>query len=451
VVNTTNDVDDGTCNATHCSLREALNAAAVHTGPDTISFNIPPADPGRDASGVCTICPASVLPSLTDGGTIIDGYTQPGASPNSNPFGQPINAALKIVLDGSQVPYYPDGLDIRSSGNLVRGLVVQRFNDGISVLDASDNRIEGNFIGTDALGSADLGNRCHGVSISGVQGGPGSTNNVLGGSSPQARNLIAGNDCVGVGIGPVGNNKVLGNYIGTNASGTAALPNNGDGVYVYNVSNNNVIGGQAVGEANLIAFNGGHGVEIHGAYGAARNTISRNRIHSNTGKGIALLSGGNAGLAAPVITTASAIQVSGTACANCTVEVFSDAADEGAIYEGAITANAAGNWTFTKPGGLTGPYVTATATDGQGNTSEFSAPVSVAPTPTVTATPTVTRTASPTVTPTPTGTPPPTATPTRTPTGTPPPTATPTATPTGTVSPPPSQRVYLPIVLKSYP
>jgi CSLREA domain-containing protein len=447
VVNTTNDVDDGTCNATHCSLREALNAAAVHTGPDTISFNIPPADPGCDASGVCTIRPASVLPPLTDGGTIIDGYTQPGASPNSNPFGQPINAALKIVLDGSQVAGWPDGLDIRSSGNLVRGLVIQRFYDGISVLDASDNRIEGNFIGTDVYGSADLGNRCHGVSISGVQGGPGSTNNVLGGSSPQARNLIAGNDCVGVGIGPVGNNKVLGNYIGTNASGAGALPNNGNGVRVYNVSNNNVIGGQAVGEANLIAFNTGDGVEIDGSYGAARNTITRNSIHSNAGKGIALLSGGNGGLASPAITTASATQVSGTACANCTVEVFSDTADEGAIYEGTTTANASGNWTFNKPGGLTGPYVTATATDGSGNTSEFSAPFSVSPTPTATATPTGTRTPTAISTPTPTAT--------RTPTGTPPPTmtrtptATPSPTPTGT-PPTPQWRLYLPLVLKNY-
>jgi CSLREA domain-containing protein len=447
VVNSTDDVDDGTCNANHCSLREALNAAAVHTGPDTISFNIPPTDPGCDASGVCTIRPANVLPSVTDGGTIIDGYTQPGASPNSNPFGQPINAALKIVLDGSQIPYYPTGLTISSAGNTVRGLVIQRFNDGIYVSDASDNRIEGNFIGTDVHGSADAGNRCHGVSISGVQDGPGSTNNVLGGSSPQARNLIAGNDCVGVGIGSVGNNKVLGNYIGTNASGTSALPNNGDGVYVFNVSNNNMIGGQATDEANLIAFNGMHGVEIHGSYGAARNTITHNRIHSNGGKGIALLSGGNGGLAAPVITTASTTQVSGTACANCRVEIFSDAADEGAIYEGMTAANAAGNWTFSKPGGLSGPYLTATATDGAGNTSEFSAPFSVSPTPTATATPTGTRTPTATPTPTATGTLLPTATATRTPTATP--TATPTPTRTGT-PPTPQWRLYLPLIMKGF-
>lgn len=202
-----------------------------------------------------------------------------------------------------------------------------------------------------------------------------------------------------------------------------------------------------------MAYNGLDGVLVDGAdsfTSTVGNTITANSITANGRRGIYNFRGGNTGLTPPTITSVAAGTIYGTACSNCVIEVFSDAADEGAIYEGTTTANAAGNWTLTKPGGLTGPYVTATATDGQGNTSEFSAPVSVTPTPTVTATPTVTRTASPTVTPTPTGTPPPTATPTRTPTGTPPPTATPTATPTGTVSPTPGHRIYLPIVLKSH-
>ncbi|HID87432.1 MAG TPA: CSLREA domain-containing protein, partial [Anaerolineae bacterium] len=378
VVNTTDDTDDGTCDATHCSLREAINAANIHTGPDTITFNIPSSDPGCDSAGVCTIRPASYGLYLTDDGTTMDGYTQPGTSPNTNLFGQPINAVLKIILDGSLLPQCcPSGLEIHNSNNTVRGLVIHRFYTGIDVVDADGNRFEGNFIGTDVHGSAALGNRCSGISISGVQGGPGSSNNVIGGSSPQARNLISSNGCVGVAIGPTGNNRVQGNYVGSDVTGTATLPNNTDGIYIFNVSNDNLVGGTGEGQANLIAFNGGDGVEVSGGYGAKHNTITRNRIHSNTGKGIALPSGGNEGLAAPVITTASTTQVSGTACANCVIEVFSDAADEGAVYEGATTADASGNWTFTKPGGLTGPNVTATATDGDGNTSEFSAPVSV--------------------------------------------------------------------------
>jgi len=378
VVNTTDDTNDGTCDATHCSLREAINIANTHSGPDTIAFNIPTSDPGCDSAGVCTIRPTSYSLYLSDDGTTIDGYSQPGASSNTNPFGQPINAVLKIVLDGSLLPQCcPSGLDIRSSNNVVRGLVIHRFYTGIDVVDADGNRFEGNFIGTDVHGTTALGNRCSGISLSGVQGGAGSSNNVVGGSQPQARNLISGNGCVGVEIGPKGNNRVQGNYIGTDVTGTAALPNNTDGVYIFNVSNDNLIGGTAQGQANLIAFNGGDGVEVSGGYGAKHNTISRNRIHSNAGKGIALPGGANEGLAAPVITTASATQVSGTACANCTVEVFSDANGEGAIYEGTTTADSSGNWTLTKSGGLTGPYVTATATDANGNTSEFSAPRSL--------------------------------------------------------------------------
>ena len=378
VVNTTDGTDDGACDATHCSIFEAVNAANFNPGPDTITFNIPSSDQGCDGAGVCTIRPTSYSLYLSDDETTIDGYTQPGASPNTTPFGQSINAVLKIVLDGSLLPECCySGVDIRSSNNVVRSLVIQRFYTGIDVVDADGNRFEGNFVGTDVQGKTGLGNRCSGISISGVQGGAGSSNNVVGGSAPQARNLISSNGCVGVEIGPTGNNRVQGNYVGSDVTGTAALPNNTDGVYIFNVSQDNLIGGAAEGQANLIAFNGGDGVEVSGGYGAKHNTIARNRIHNNTGKGIALRSGGNEGLAAPVITTASATQVSGTACANCTIEVFSDANDEGALYEGTTTANASGNWTLTKAGGLTGPYVTATATDANGNTSEFSAAVSV--------------------------------------------------------------------------
>lgn len=377
VVNTTSDSSDGTCDVSHCSLREAINAANTNAGADTISFNIPPDNPGCNTNAICTIQPTIALPAITNDATTIDGFSQPGASPNSNPFGQGLNAVYKIVLDGSLVPYYPAAFELRSSGNLVRGLVIQHFYDGIFVLDADNNHIEGNYIGTDAQGSSVAGNLCHGVSISGVEGEKGSSNNVLGGSTPQARNLIAGNGCVGVGIGPGGNNKVQGNIIGADASGTLPLPNDGDGVYVYNASKNNLIGGQAAGEANLIAFNGDYGVEIHGGFGAVGNTISRNRIHSNSDLGIALFNGGNAGLEAPTITALTSSTVSGKACSACTVEVFSDADGEGAVYEGTTTADVAGTWSFDKPAGLSGPNLTATATDASGNTSEFSAPANV--------------------------------------------------------------------------
>jgi hypothetical protein len=67
--------------------------------------------------------------------------------------------------------------------------------------------------------------------------------------------------------------------------------------------------------------------------------------------------------------------ISGTACPNCIVEIFSDPDDQGLVYEGSIQADADGNFSFQ--GTVQGPMVTATGTDLLGNTSQFSEAVSV--------------------------------------------------------------------------
>ena len=122
--------------------------------------------------------------------------------------------------------------------------------------------------------------------------------------------------------------KVQGNYIGTDASGTDALgQTNGSSVRAYYTSSHNLIGGTGAEEANLIAFNARDGVVSEGGYGANDNTITRNCIHFNGQKGIALLHGGNSGLAAPVISLAAQTRASGMACGNCAVEIFSDTGD----------------------------------------------------------------------------------------------------------------------------
>jgi parallel beta-helix repeat protein len=255
---------------------------------------------------------------------------------------------------------------------------------------------------------------------------------VIGGVAPQQRNLIAGNGCVGVELGASGANQVQGNYIGTDASGGAALPNDRDGVYISFTSPDNRVGGEAPQAANLIAFNLDSGVRVLGG-GAVRNTISRNRIRGNGGKGIELVAGGNGMLAAPQIGAASPTSASGTTCPGCAVEVFSAADDEGEIYQGAVVADGSGAWQLTLAAGFTGPNLTATATDPQGNTSEFSAPASIVQTATPTPSPTIpppTPSATATVTATPS------ASATRTATHSPPPSVTHsrTATPTYTAS-----------------
>ena len=475
VVNTTDDTDDGTCNAAHCSLREALAAAGSHPGPDTIAFNILTTDPGYNpATGVWTIQPTTGynVPS----GTTVDGTIATALA------GEGSASRPGIEIDGTTLAQLGiTGLWLYD-GVTLRGLVVNHFQYGIWV-DSANVTIEGCYVGTDPTGTSAKPNGVDGILVASGATGAVIQGNLLSGNNGSGvrlfgdtttgntlrnnrvgtnaagtaalpngydgirlhasahdniieQNLVSGNNGIGVHLLDAGTNSniVRNNRIGTDAGGTVALANGTFGVAFFNGPRNNV-----VGPGNLVAYNGLDGVLVDGAdsfTSTVGNTITANSITANGRRGIYNFRGGNMGLTPPTITSVAAGTIYGTACSNCVIEVFSDAADEGAIYEGTTTANAAGNWTFTKPGGLTGPYVTATATDGQGNTSEFSAPVSLGPTPTVTATPTVTRTASPTVTPTPTGTPPPTATP--------------TATPTGTVSPTPGHRIYLPIVLKSH-
>ena len=250
------------------------------------------------------------------------------------------------------------GGELVGQGNVIAGN--SRSGVMIDGGDTMGNRLGGNLIGLGADGQTEIANGHHGVGIySGAH-----LNQV--GSSVLQPNTISASNWTGVAIVDANTNGVFGNRIGTNLYGTADRGN----VY-YGVA---VVGGRDnVISSNRIAFNGQVGVRVDGA-AALHNTITVNSITSNGAKGIENINGGNAELAPPVITSVTVGAVSGTACAGCAVEVFSDPADEGqqAHSPPPAIANAGGNWTWT--GSASGPFVTATATDGLGNTSEFSAP-----------------------------------------------------------------------------
>src|SRR5271157_2244983 len=145
----TNNADSGPG-----SLRQAIidaNATANPTsGADTIDFNIP-------GPGVQTISPVSPLPSITVP-VVINGYTQPGAKPNSLANGD--NAVLLIELNGANAPAGTDGLLITAGGSTVEGLVINEFvkvadstsptgysgGHGIVLEMNGGNTIQGNFI-----------------------------------------------------------------------------------------------------------------------------------------------------------------------------------------------------------------------------------------------------------------------------------------------------------------
>ena len=140
-----------------------------------------------------------------------------------------------------------------SAGSVIRGLAINRFPLSGILLVSGGNSIESNFIGTNAAGTAALGNGGDGIKVR-------SAGNTIGGTAAGAGNLIAGNLNDGIDIsGALSNNLVQGNRIGTNAAGTAAIPNTFQAVFIAGGAANNTIRGPAAGASNLLSGNGAVG------------------------------------------------------------------------------------------------------------------------------------------------------------------------------------------------
>jgi titin len=263
------------------SLREAICAANNNADADTINFNIP-------GAGVQNIVPISALPLLVDDSTTLDGYSQFGAAPADDDT----PATILIGIKGTGI--LNNGLNVTSSGNVIRGLAIYGFLlSEISITNyagrvANDNVIAGNFLGTDASsflcpGPGNLG--WNGVFI-----GAGAQDNLIGGDSPADRNLISCNGWEGVGIHGSGTtgNIVSGNYIGDVHPGPGSQANILDGVRVYGGAQDNLIGGDTPGERNVISGNDRDGVRIVGETSSG-NVVSGNYIGLDATGAIAML------------------------------------------------------------------------------------------------------------------------------------------------------------------
>jgi hypothetical protein len=260
VVNTVSDLDRaGGLPLSQESLRQAIEDvnADTGTGADTINFNIP-------GSGVQLIQPLSQLPTITAHPVLIDGYTQPGASPDTNDPTLGDNAVLLVELDGSQAGPSASGLTLLASDSTIRGLVINRFsNNGIVINGPTAARdvIAGNFIGTDPSGTLARSNGVDPLTTSGIWV-QNAANNTIGGPAAADRNLISGNTGCGVTILiNSSGNLVAGNFIGTTAAGDSPLGNGQWGVsfgnytYYQCCGDHNTIGGNAAGMKNLISGN----------------------------------------------------------------------------------------------------------------------------------------------------------------------------------------------------
>ncbi|HXK32765.1 MAG TPA: right-handed parallel beta-helix repeat-containing protein, partial [Dehalococcoidia bacterium] len=528
-VNVTDDTDDGVCDATHCSLREAINAANAAAGTDTITFNI-------GGGGLQTIQVNAgglgALPEIADA-LEIDGTTQPGYA------GSPL---IEVTGLNNANLFQGPGIAIAADliGSTVRGLVINGFLDGIVIgeraeafveasyigidpvgasavandtgianfgyVDVSGSVISGNaigveispwdagqsfrphasirgsLIGTDASGTKAIGNATgiyifdsfgstiggpnpedrnvisgNGTAIygerfpfSGNSISPSIRNNFIGTditgtraipngggivivSKPEAvivGNLISGNEGTGVSLsGPSGSPTISNNRIGTDVTGYRALPNGGNGVSVstdfvsvggnlisgnggHGVSihqnsrptiasiANNMIGTAADGvsplgnggdgihyehsgeglidDGNVVAHNAGHGIIVDGmAFGSPTDPLVRilgSRSYANGASDITVVND-NVEISPPTITSYAGGTLSGSACANCDVHVYTHG---GRHFRGVTTADGAGAWSIPLDAG--GAAI-ATATDGTNGTSEYSAPFNLGPGP----------------------------------------------------------------------
>ncbi|MCT7954700.1 DUF4347 domain-containing protein [Laspinema palackyanum] len=310
-----------------------------------------------------------------------------GQSALSNGIGLYIIAAANTTIGGLEP----------GSGNLISG----NRSDGIDLgLASSDTLIAGNYIGTDVTGTLAIGNGRHGIFSDAFP-----RNTIIGGTTPNARNLISGNSRDGLYL-DASNNRVLGNFIGTQIDGISPLGNADDGIKLVSLTGNSLIGGTATGEANRIGFNGRAGIQVSVG---TNNGILSNAIFSNGRLGIDLVGPASnlAGTTAndegdadtgtnnlqnfPVITSAISDgttttilgTLNSTANTEFRLEFFANRAldpsefGEGERFIGfaTVTTDATGNVSFTEtfPNAVpANEFITATATDPNNNTSEFS-------------------------------------------------------------------------------
>ncbi|HKB93849.1 MAG TPA: fibronectin type III domain-containing protein, partial [Gaiellaceae bacterium] len=313
-------------------------------------------------------------------------------------------------LGDRRLPNLKHGIDINAGSsynviggtgtnqrNVISGNGFQNDPDGPAGVEISHattttgNQVIGNYFGTDVTGATAASWTWNG--LWGVHIEDGVNHSVV------SDNVIVNSKGGGVKIQDPGTtaNQITNNRIGVTATGQAG-PNSVYGVLVAHGATGNTIG------PNNVIANNPVGVWVLDD-ATDGNTITRNSIYGNSGLGIDLDpfyqvnlndpgdvdTGPNEQLNFPVISDASPTAVSGSACASCTIEAFladstgpgsqpgpgSGAYGEGKTYLGSTTADSSGHFSLPISGVSSGQWLTTTATDGAGNTSEFSENVQV--------------------------------------------------------------------------
>jgi hypothetical protein len=320
------------------TLREAILMANLLPDADTITFNI---------AGTPTIHPITALPPVT-GPTTIDGTSQLGVfiegtgtlpdliTGNTDGlrltggditlrglaiggFSAPSAAGVRVsgnnnVLAGNRIGIDPAGAPdgnfqgvvveaatntrIGGSTSADRNVISGNFLNGLLFNGAgSGNVVAGNYIGLNAPGNAPLANQLSGINVQPLSGSE-STDLLIGGTSAGARNVISGNNVNGITIGNVSGVRIQGNYIGTDAAGTASIQNDANGVSIEGSAGATIIGGIGAPGRNVISGNSGDGVRIDST--GSGNVVQGNFIGTdsngaaalpNTANGVNVLTG----------------------------------------------------------------------------------------------------------------------------------------------------------------
>jgi len=272
VTKTTDTRSSGTTGELRWAIQKVNSTSTGQ--PHKITFNI-------SGTGPFTIKPKNDLPAITRPVTI-DGFSQRGAKANSLAVGN--NAVMKIILSGNN---YATGNAYNGSGNglffsngsagsVVKGLVINSWiNTGITIYNANNITLSGNFIGTNVSGTTQAANQAGIFIIS-------SNNTSIGSSSPADRNVISGsffffNESSCIVLDSATGTKIKGNYVGTNASGTAILGNSLAGITCF-AANNTIIGGPTTAEGNVISGHVIVGIEIESS---SNCLIQKNYIGTN--------------------------------------------------------------------------------------------------------------------------------------------------------------------------
>jgi hypothetical protein len=336
------------------SLREAINEINVLHG-GAITFAAP--------MTIAIDLNLGPLPEITSPMTISG-----GGDANGNP---------NVVLNGNGLGFF--GLLVHSSHSVIRNMVIENFNSsGMLISEAANCSVQHCYFGTNSTGTAKQGNLGEGITLEDA------TACVIRG------NLLSGNGSDGIGLDGTActRNRIVGNAVGVDITGQNALGNGANGVWLGDGAHGNLIAG------NLISDNGLDGVVVTSGAG---NAIVGNSIFANGNMGIELTGNGNHLMPAPVLISAvfSVIhrqptltllgRLSGRLGYQFRLDLYANAAAanaEGQTFLGYVMATVVdrrghfiAKLKLRRP--ATEPFLTATATDGLKDTSEFSAELAV--------------------------------------------------------------------------